>query len=54
MLTLDFLVISEPPDVGSRLAARGGARQSDYVSLHGGLGESCDLRSPRHSCVVPE
>lgn len=50
MPTLDLLVISEPPDIGSWFAARCAAHQGDYVPLHGRLGESCDLWSSWHSC----
>lgn len=49
-LTLDLLVVAEPPDVGSWFAAWCGARQGDNISLHGRFGESCDLRSSWHSC----
>lgn len=49
MLTLDLLVVSEPSDSGRRFAAQRGARQADWVALHGRLGESCDLRPSWHS-----
>lgn len=52
MLTLDLLLISEPPDVCGWFAAWRGAGQGDFISLQGRLGESCDLRSYWNSCVA--
>lgn len=50
-LTLDFLVIPEPLDSGSRFTACCRACQRDYVTLHGRLGESCDFWSSWNSCI---
>ncbi len=41
--TFDLLLIPEPAEVGSGLAALGDAGQSDVVSLHGGLRQAIDL-----------